>query len=196
MSSSAAAPSSGNAPVPRRLGATDTVDRLVEATVVVVRAAGYEGLTVRGVARSAGVAPATAYTYFGSKDHLVAESFWRRLEAVPPVVVDLAAPASARVAAAIAPIGQLVADEPALASASTSAVLADDPNVRAVRERIGAFLHHRMAEALGDAATPPVLRALDLSWSGAMVLAGTGNVAYTDVTTRVAEVAGLLLDER
>ena len=31
-----------------------------------------------GVAKRAGVAPATAYTYFASKEHLVAEVFWRR----------------------------------------------------------------------------------------------------------------------
>ena len=40
-------------------------------------------LTVRNVARRAGVAPATAYTYFASKDHLVAEVFWRRLRGPP-----------------------------------------------------------------------------------------------------------------
>jgi AcrR family transcriptional regulator len=172
------------------------VARLVEAAVQEVRAEGYDGLTVRAVARRAGVAPATAYTYFGSKDHLVAESFWRRLEALPPAAVDASARAWARVAAAIEDIGELVGAEPALASASTTAVMADDPNVRAVRDRIGAFFHLRLVEALGDDATPAVLRALDLTWMGAMVLAGTQNVPYTDVTTRVAEVAGLLLDER
>ena len=50
---------------------------------------GYDGLTVRTVARRAGVAPATAYTYFASKDHLLAEVLWRRLQALPvPSVHD------------------------------------------------------------------------------------------------------------
>src|SRR4029450_7144530 len=44
---------------------------------------GYDDLTVRTVARRAGVAPATAYTYFTSKAHLVAEVFWRRVRALP-----------------------------------------------------------------------------------------------------------------
>jgi AcrR family transcriptional regulator len=196
MSSSAVPATPAPGPATRRLGATDTVVRLVDAAVEEVRAEGYDGLTVRGVARRAGVAPATAYTYFGSKDHLVAESFWRRLEAIAPVAVDAAAPASERVAAAIEDIGELVAAEPALASASTSALMADDPNVRMVRDRVGLFFHQRLSDALGDDASAPVLRALDLTWMGAMVLAGTQNVPYTDVTTRVAEVAGLLLDER
>jgi AcrR family transcriptional regulator len=50
----------------------DTVERLVDVTVAEVAEAGYDGLTVRSVARRAGVAPATAYTYFSSKGHLVA----------------------------------------------------------------------------------------------------------------------------
>src|SRR4051812_34906156 len=62
----------------------DTLDRRVDARVVGATEAGYDGLTVRSVARRAGVAPATAYTYFSSKDHLVAEVFWRRLQALDP----------------------------------------------------------------------------------------------------------------
>ena len=38
---------------------------------------------MRSAAERAGVAPATAYTYFASKDHLLAEVLWRRMEALP-----------------------------------------------------------------------------------------------------------------
>ncbi|WP_258008604.1 helix-turn-helix domain-containing protein, partial [Rhodococcus sp. ENV425] len=47
----------------------DTVDRLTRAAVEVLREEGFAGLTVRNVAARAGVAPATAYTYFSSKEH-------------------------------------------------------------------------------------------------------------------------------
>src|SRR4051812_12952951 len=57
----------------------DTVRRLTDAAVEEVRETGFDGLTVRNVARRAGVAPATAYTYFASKNHLITEVFWRRL---------------------------------------------------------------------------------------------------------------------
>jgi cytochrome P450 len=40
----------------------DTVRRLTDAAVEEARETGFDGLTVRGVARRAGVAPATAYT--------------------------------------------------------------------------------------------------------------------------------------
>ena len=59
--------------------------QLVRATGEEVEEVGYAGLTVRNVARRAGVAPATAYNYFSSKDHLLAEVLWRRMQALPPV---------------------------------------------------------------------------------------------------------------
>ncbi len=62
----------------------DTVDRLTRAALEVLSRQGFAGLTVRMVAAAAGVGTATAYTYFSSKEHLVAEVFWRRLAATPP----------------------------------------------------------------------------------------------------------------
>src|SRR5690606_25562569 len=60
-----------------------TVQKLVVAAVEELREVGYDALTVRNVARRAGVAPATAYNYFTSREHLVTEVFWRRLDALP-----------------------------------------------------------------------------------------------------------------
>jgi hypothetical protein len=47
------------------------------------------------------VAPATAYTYFASKDHLVAEVFWRRLRTQVPTEPDPSATRAQRADAAI-----------------------------------------------------------------------------------------------
>ena len=71
----------------RRLTArqADTVDRLGRAALELLRRDGFAGLTVRRVAAEAGVGAATAYTYFSSKEHLVAEVFWRRLTSSPCV---------------------------------------------------------------------------------------------------------------
>ncbi len=49
----------------------ETVDRLTAAAITVLRDKGFADLTVRMVAAEAGVAAATAYTYFSSKSHLV-----------------------------------------------------------------------------------------------------------------------------
>ena len=174
----------------------DAVQRLVDASADELDAKGYDGLTVRNVARRAGMAPATAYTYFSSKDHLVAEVFWRRLDGLPPVHVDRRRTPAARVAAAMRDVGVLVTEEPRLAAACTKALVADDPDVRPLRERIGRIFHDRIATALGDDATPAVLRALDLAVSGALISAGTGHFRYDEMTDRLAEVAGLVVPNR
>ncbi|HWW54135.1 MAG TPA: helix-turn-helix domain-containing protein [Acidimicrobiales bacterium] len=169
---------------------------MAEATVEEVRARGYEGLTVRIVARRAGVAPATAYTYFASKDHLIAEVFWRRLQALPEVRVDRRRGAAVRIADALRDVGLLVADEPELAAACTAAMLATDPDVKHLRDRIGARLRERLATALGDDGDPAVLRVLELAFSGAMLSAGMGHLAYGDVVDRMSEAVALLVGVR
>src|SRR5512139_835114 len=115
----------------RRLSArqAETVQRLTLAALDELRKHGYAGMTVRNVARRAGIAPATAYTYFTSKDHLVTEIFWRRIQALPDSALDDRRPA-ARAARVLCDIARILADEPALAAASTSAILASGPDVK------------------------------------------------------------------
>lgn len=171
----------------------DRVDALVEATVSELRAHGYEGLTVRNAARRAGVAPATAYSYFGSKDHLVAEVFWRRLAALPEPGPDRRRTAATRVAAALREMALAIAAEPELAAASTTAVLATDPDVQRLRNRIGALFNERLAAALGDDGDRAVLRALNLAFAGALLQAGMGYFSYTELADRMDEVATVVL---
>lgn len=174
----------------------EVVTRLCAAALDEMRKWGYEGLTVRNVARRAGVAPATAYTYFGSKDHLVAEVFWRRLAALPAVRVDRRRSAASRVSAALYDIGRLISDEPQLAAACTTALLAQDADVQPLRERIGALWHQRLEIALADDATPQRLQALELSFSGALLQAGMGHLAYERVADLMGDVAVVMLGGR
>ena len=172
---------------------SDRVDSLVEATIAELRLHGYDGLTVRNAARRARMATATAYTYFGSKDHLVAEVFWRRLQTLVPVTVDGRRRPRARVAGALRQLALLVAEEPELAAASTTAILSADPDVRRLRNRIGRAFDDHLAAALGDGADPAVLRALNLALAGALLQAGMGYFSYADLADRMDEVAGLLV---
>lgn len=173
-----------------------TVQGLAEAALEELRADGYEQLTVRNVARRAGVAPATAYTYFASKEHLVTEVFWRLLSALPEPRVDGRRCTEDRVADALDDLMTLAQREPALMSACTIAMVADDPDVRHLRDRIGAAIHYRFVVALGDDADPTVVEALDLALAGALIRAGTGHLAYADVSSRISDVARLLLEKR
>jgi AcrR family transcriptional regulator len=197
MSSAAAGPSPARAvEAPRRhLSSRQarTVVRLTEAAVEELREVGYDGLTVRNVARRAGVAPATAYTYFTSKEHLVTEVFWRRLDGLPEPVPDRRRAPARRVADALSDLAALVADEPALAAACSVAMLAGDPDVELLRLRIGSAIHRRFVVALGDDADPAVVRVLDLATSGAFIQAGGGHLDYADLPGLLGEVAEVVL---
>ncbi len=176
---------------PRQL---DTVRRLTAAAVDELRASGYAGLTVRNVASRAGVAPATAYTYFSSKNHLIAEVFWRRLQSLEPVPEQPQDPVR-RVVEVLREIALVVSDEPELAVASTTALLGDDPDVQHLRARIGLEIRTRLETALGERNEPDVLNALEFAWSGAMVHAGMGYTSYGKVADRLTRTAELVLRE-
>lgn len=163
--------------------------RLLHATVEELREHQYEGCTIRRIAERAGVAPATAYTYFGSKDHIVTEVFWRRL-------IDLRTAGDGHATATErSPLGQaltdlalLVADEPELAAACSVAMLASDPDVVLLRDRIGAEMHRRIAESAPDTASPTTISALDMLVSGALLHAGMGHVGYEELPDLLATI--------
>jgi len=169
------------------------VDRLVRAAADEARQRGYEEFTVRRAARRAGVAPATAYTYFASKDHLLAEVLWRRLDAVERPPSTAGDDALTRITDALRTLGLFIADDPLLAEACTTALLGRGPDVRALRARFGAEFHRRLADALGPDATPSLLLGLDLAYTGAMLWAGLGHLPYAAVPDALAEVARNLL---
>lgn len=170
----------------------DTVHRLTEATVEELRSVGYGGLTVRNVAARGGVAPATAYTYFSSKNHLITEVFWRRLRTLGPVP-DTDGNVVRRVVTTMRELALLVADEPELASACTTAMLGDDPDVGQLRERIGGVWHERLAAALGDDHDPAVLRALETSLAGALLHAGMGYGSYDRIADHLERTTRLIM---
>jgi len=178
----------------RRLTAkqADTVDRLGRAAVDLLSRDGFAGLTVRRVAAEAGVGAATAYTYFSSKEHLVAEVFWRRLAASPPAAHD-SDDAAVRVIDVLRHIALLVADEPEFAGAVTSALLGRDPDVEVLRLRIGRDIHERLLAALGSDRDPDVIESLELLYAGALVRAGMGYSSYADIAERLEKSARLML---
>ena len=135
----------------RRLTAkqADTIQRLSNAALAVLAREGFGGLTIRLVAAEAGIGAATAYTYFSSKEHLVAEVFWRRLaSSTPPPQTDEQPPVE-RVTAVLRHIALLVADEPEFAGAVTNALLGRDPDVEHLRDRIAREIRRRLADAVG-----------------------------------------------
>lgn len=184
---------------PRRLLSgrnSDTTSRLLDAAVGEVAASGYDGLTVRNVARAAGVSPATAYTYFGSKEHLLASVFWSRVAALPPLDVARGASVAQRVEAALGPVAMLVADEPELAAGVTTALLAHDADVTQLREQIGQLFAERLAAALGPKVPATSQLGLTMAFTGGLLSAGMGLLDYRAVAPMVAELAARVVGKR
>jgi AcrR family transcriptional regulator len=170
----------------------EVVLQLVRATEEEIEAVGYGGLTVRSVARRAGVAPATAYNYFSSKDHLLAEVLWRGMQALPPVDTGEGRSVHDRVYDAVRAMVLFTTGSPALVDASTKALLSTNPDVKHLRDRIGSQIHHRLAAAVDPGADPMVVRVLQTSFSGALLAAGTGHMSSMDIPEFVAAAATLL----
>jgi hypothetical protein len=75
-------------------------------------------------------------------------------------------------------------------------MVATDPDVKHLRERIGGDIRRRLVAALGPDAREAVLRAIELSLSGAMLQAGTGHLSYDDLPQQVGDVAELVAGGR
>jgi AcrR family transcriptional regulator len=180
----------------RRLSARQraTVDALLDATLEVLDEVGFEPLSIRTVAGRAGVTHTTAYTYFSSKEHLVAESFRRLLVAIPrPAdVEDPTAPVADRVVDALEPAARVLTGRPALAQAALAAMSSADPDVAAVRDEVGAELVARFRSALPPSTDPAVIDTLMLTFSGAMLQAGMGYFDFDGVVARMSAAAGHL----
>jgi AcrR family transcriptional regulator len=173
-----------------------TVRRLLEAASDELNERPYETMTIRGVAERAGVSHVTAYSYFSSKAHLVAEVFWQQIKSLPPVTCDLTAPLAERIRETLGPPGLLLAGQPALSAASLVAVLDPDPDVRRLRLQIGADLADRIRAALGEQRNPDKEETLMLAFTGAMLQAGMGYFDFAGVVERTATVARLIDENR
>jgi AcrR family transcriptional regulator len=176
----------------RRPRQEETFRKLVDAAFETLRESSYASLTVRAVAARAEVAPATAYTYFSSKNHLVAEVYLDLVRQVP-YFTDVNETRAHRVQQALRSLALVVADEPEVAAACTTALLSNDDAVRPVRERIGAEIHQRIKSALGPGADGRTISALEMSYFGALVHAGSGVLSYRQIADRLGYVVGLLL---
>ncbi|KUI05937.1 TetR/AcrR family transcriptional regulator [Mycobacterium sp. IS-3022] len=180
---------------PRNRRQEETFRKVLAAGVEMLRESSYAGLTVRAVAAKAKVAPATAYTYFSSKNHLIAEVYLDLMRQVP-YFTDVNESRLTRVEKTLRAMALMVADEPEVAAACTTALLSGtDATVRAVRDRIGAEIHRRIRSAMGPDADPRALAALEMTFFGALVNAGSGVFTYHQIADRLSYVVGLILGD-
>lgn len=196
MSSDASAALTGEDQSTRRNRRQEqTFRKVLDAGLVMLRESSYAELTVRAVAARAKVAPATAYTYFSSKNHLIAEVYLDLVRQVE-YFTDVNDSTAARVEKTLRALALTVADEPEVAAACTTALLSGgDPAVLTVRDRIGAEIHRRIRSAVGPDADPRTLAALEMTFFGALVNAGSGAFTYHQIADRLSYVVGLIVGD-
>ena len=168
----------------------EVMERLVAAAADEAEERPYGEISVRSIAKRAGVAPATAYTYFSGKDHLLAEVLWRRMQSSPHLV-DLNVALPERVADTVRTMGFGTMETPSVA-VCTTALLGDGPDVKRVRTRIGVEIGRRLESALGPGADPSVLSVLQVTYTGAILSAGMGHLAFDAVPALMAEAVALM----
>lgn len=168
------------------------VTRLLDAAATVIAVTGFDALTVRQVAKAADVSGATAYNYFASKEHLLAEVYWRRLDALNRLDLAPGTPLVERVEAAVAPIAHALDGEPELAAGVTTALLAHDPDVKVLRERIGVLFADRIGTALGEDVPGEAQLAFTMMLLGALISAGMKAFDYSAIPGLMASFAATL----
>ena len=167
------------------------MEKIYEAAGGLLDEVGHEDMTIRMVAARAGVSPATAYSYFASKDHLFAEMFWRLLASKPGNTFVAATPA-ARVREAAEGLARLIADAPALAAAVTKGLLGSDPEVQRLRLAIGRLWVERFRAAAGDDVGPDVVAALVYAFTGVLLQAGMRIISYEQLPGVVGRVVDVV----
>jgi AcrR family transcriptional regulator len=168
--------------------------RVLDATIDLLRGVPYSIITMRSIAKRAGVSHGESRAYFRSKDAIVAEIYLERLRTAP-LVVDVEQSARARIAAQFSQLVMLLADEPGVAAACSSALICDEPSVRAIRQRIHAELQRRVRTALRSGAWPEVAETLEFGLLGALVQASCGSGTFSENADDLASVVAVVLPD-
>jgi AcrR family transcriptional regulator len=127
-------------------------ERLIDSARELALAGGYPAVTMHDVADRAGVARATVYRYFATKDHLLTEVAASWAHHVTDDIDALAVGDTQleRLTALLERIVYVAAQEPTLTSAIIQAVTSDDSSVDDARTVLFQYLRDRLSAAIGD----------------------------------------------
>ncbi|MFA1548443.1 TetR/AcrR family transcriptional regulator [Actinomadura chokoriensis] len=127
-------------------------ERLIDSARGLALEGGYAAVTMHDVADRAGVARATVYRYFATKDHLLTEVAAAWAHHVTDDIDALAVGDTQleRLTALLERIVYVAAQEPTLTSAIIQAVTSDDSSVDDARTVLFQYLRDRLSAAIGD----------------------------------------------
>jgi len=163
--------------------------RLIDAARRLALEGGYAAVTMHDVADRAGVARATVYRYFATKDHLLTEvaALWaEQITSDTSAALTGETPAE-RITALMGRIVEVAAAELTLTSAIIQAITSDDPGVEDARNALFLQMRTRLAAALGESA--PDLEEVEILLGHVLLSA---LVSLTSLGRPVEEVRGMI----
>jgi TetR/AcrR family transcriptional regulator, cholesterol catabolism regulator len=127
-------------------------ERLIDAARDLAREGGYPSVTMHDVADRAGVARATVYRYFATKDHLLTEvaATWAHRITGDIDALAVGETPVERLTALLERIVEVAAQERTLTSAIIQAVTSDDSSVDDARTVLFLFVRDRLSAAIGE----------------------------------------------
>jgi AcrR family transcriptional regulator len=170
-----------------------SIRKLIDAAVEELAQSPYADFTVRAVAARAAVSPTTAYTYFPSKDALIAEVYLRLLRDAR-TFVDVNDSAETRVKSQLRELLLLLADTPYLADACSTALMADDAFVNDARLRIAAEVSRRITASLGPQSSHDVVTTLHMVFSGATLHARSTPGGYRQMADHLDRAVSMVMN--
>jgi AcrR family transcriptional regulator len=183
----------GDVLVLRRNG--DDARRILDATIELLREIPYTSLTMRAIGKRSGLSPGDLRSHFRTKDAMVAEIYFERLRAAP-LAIDVELTVRERISVQFEQLMMLLAGEPGLAAACSSALVSDEPSVRSVRQRIHAELRRRVRAAMRSGAWPEVTETLEFGLIGSLVHASCGGVTSNQTANHLASVVAAVLPDQ
>ncbi len=168
---------------------------VVAAARALAAAGGYAAVTMQAVAARSGVARATLYRYFASKDHLLAEVVvaWgadlaaelraRHIDAVEP---------AERVAEVLVSVLDAARREPQLTAAALAATTSPDPEAVRAGLRFSSLIRSYLDVALGDDASTErdeLAALLGHVFFSSVLLMTSGRLAFDEAAAAVSNAA-------
>jgi AcrR family transcriptional regulator len=174
-------------------------DQVIATAMALADEGGYDAVVMKAVADRSGVALATLYRWFASKDHLLTEVLlaWggeltETLRIEPPRDGD----AADRVAATLGQVMTVAGSRPLLAGAVVAAVLSVDGGSLDPQGEFHEMVAGWIGIALGDADVPErdaVIQVLEHVCFSAIIGLATGRQTTADATEHLQTAARLLL---
>jgi AcrR family transcriptional regulator len=180
----------------------DRRKRILDATIALASAGGFDAVQMRAVAERADVALGTLYRYFPSKIHLLVSALRREFERAEATLRDKPIPgddAADRVVYVLEKTTRGMQGDPHLTEALTRAFMFADASVQAEIHTVGTLMTSMMTRAMHPGRTDltdedvAVAKVLGDVWLAALVGWVTGRSTADEVVQQIEVTVRLLL---